>query len=208
MRGLVIAALGAALLLVPAGNAAAQAQNRCDKNAKLTSGVIENKVNGKRLEKGDRISRESYALFRAKTKAKVRYQGVVYSLRRGSDFGLGCFGRSVQQGGIHPRLILRKGWVKLIAHAGKPGAVSTYEAMADPFADRAMRIVVKRRIKSPSVPYGTTRVNRVKGAGYVNLTPYVGPSPGTCRQVDGGTFRSHSRGGSARYRGYSASSPR
>ena len=208
MRGLAIAVLGTALLLVPAGGAAAQAQNRCDKNAKLTSGVIENKVSGKRLEKGDRISRESYDLFTAKTKAKVRYQGVVYSLLRGSDFGLGCFGRSVQQGGIYPRLILRKGWVKLIARAGKPGAVSTYEAMADPFADRAMRIIVKRRLKKPSVPYGKTRVNRVRGAGYVNLTPYVGPRPGTCRQVDGGTFASSAGPGRARYRGYSASSPR
>ena len=206
MRAIAIAGL-AATLLVPA-SAAASPPNKCAKGAKLTSGAVENKVSGRRYEKGDRVPREDWDLFTARTKAKIRYQGVVYSLRRKSDFGLGCFGHSVQQGAIYPRVVLRKGWVKLIARAGKPGAVSTMEAMADPFADRAMRIIVKRRVKKPALPYGKTRVNRVAGAGYVNLTPYVGPSPGTCRQVDGGTFNSSARGGSARYRGYSPGSPR
>jgi hypothetical protein len=209
VRATAIAVLTAAALLAPA--AGASAAKDCKKTAKLASGKLSRLYDDRHFEKGATLRRD--IPFGADTKAKIRFQGVTYKLRRRSEFALGCFGHTVKQGAIYPRVSLRKGQARLIARTGSPGAISTNEAMADPFADRGMRIAVSRRPKNAAGPFGKTWVNRLSGGGYVNLTPYVGKRRGTCRQVDGGTFTSKRLvggyfKGSARYRGYSSGSPR
>ena len=197
-------------LLVPAASAGAKT---CKKTAELRSGELHRLGAGTQFEKGDTLRRPQ--AYEAERKSKVRFQGVTFVVADGSWFALGCFGHTVAQGAIYPSMTLHKGQVKMISSAGKPGSVVTNEAMADPFADRGMRIVVKRRPKNDDSPLavGKTWVDKVKGSGYVNLTPYVGPRPGTCRQVDGGKFvsRKFVHGyfkGRAYYRGFSPGSPR
>ena len=187
MKALLAAVAAASVLVAPAtAAAAAAAAKECDKTAKLASGKLERQTDGKHVQAGATLRRPDP--FHAESAAKIRFDGVVYKVRRGSEFLLACFGHTVQQGAIYPRLSLHKGHAKLFARSGAPGAISTIEAMSDPFADRAMRIVVTRRLTKPNRPFGRTVVDKVHGRGSVNITPYVGPKPGTCRQGDGGTF--------------------
>jgi hypothetical protein len=179
----ILAALAATCVLVVPAAASAK---ECGKTAKLASGTLERLTDEKHLRAGATLRRPDP--FHAERAAKIRFGGVVYKVKRGSEFILACFGHTVQQGAIYPRLSLHKGRAKLIARNGVPGAISTIEAMSDPFADRAMRIVVTRRLTKPNRPFGKTTVDKVHGRGAVNITPYVGPKPGTCRQGDGGTF--------------------
>lgn len=209
MRAWLIAPLAAGALLVPAG--AASAARSCDSKAKLVSGKLHRLDNGNHAEKGATIRRGPP--FRAERKAKIRFQDATFKAARGAEFTLSCFGESAAEGAIYPSLWLWRKQAKVIAPAGRPGAIITNEAMAGPVGKAAMQIVVKRRRKSPTSSFGRTWVDRVKGRGYVNLTPYVGPRPGTCRYVDGGVFTSKRLvagyfKGTARYRGYSPGSPR
>ena len=189
----------------------AHAATTCDSRAKLERGALSRLTDDKHVESGATIDRGDP--FHADSAAKIRFQDVVYKLRRGSEFMLACFGHTVKQGAIYPRLSLHTGHARLIARAGAPGAISTNEAMADPFADRAMRITVRRAPRPSNPLFGKTTVDRLTGDGYVNLTPYVGERPGTCRQVDGGKLVSKKLvdgyfKGTARYRGYAPGSPR
>lgn len=208
MRSWLAFPLALVFLLAPAAAAGAKT---CKSTAELRSGELHRLGPGTQYGKGDTLRRPH--AYEARRKSKIRFQGVTFKLARGSWFALGCFGHSVAQGAIFPSVTLHKGQVKMISSRGAPGSVVTNEAMADPFADRGMRIVVKRRPKNDPLRLGKTWVDKVKGSGYVNLTPYVGPRPGTCRQVDGGRFTSKKfvHGyfrGTARYRGFSPSSPR
>ncbi len=209
MRIWAVASFAIAALLVPATGASAAKD--CNNRAKLVSGKLSRLTDDRHFQQGAEIGRN--VPFHADTDAEIRFQEVVYELRKGSEFILACFGHTVQQGAIYPRVELFKGHAKLIAKDGHPGAISTNEAMADPFADRGMRIVVSRDPRNSNPLFGVTKVDQAKGGGYVNVTPYVGPKPGTCRQVEGGTFESKrlENGyfkGSADYRGYSPTSPR
>ncbi len=209
MRIWATASLAIAALLLPA--TAASAAKECNQRAKLVSGKLSRLTDDEHFEARAEILRGRP--FHADTDAEIRFQEVVYELRKGSEFILGCFGHTPQQGAIYPRIDLHKGHAKLTAKDGHPGAISTNEAMADPFADKGMRIVVTRDPRNSNPLFGVTKVDQAKGGGYVNVTPYVGPKPGTCRQVEGGTFESKrlENGyfkGSADYRGYSPTSPR
>jgi hypothetical protein len=200
MKAWLIAPLAAAALLAPASAASA---GDCHNTAKLASGELSRLDDGRHLEKGATIRRGPP--YKAERKSKIRFQGATFKVADGSEMTLSCFGESAAEGAIHPSVWLWKGQVKVIAAAGRPGAIITNEAMAGPIAHGAIRIVVKRRRKSPTSNFGRTWVDRVKG-GEVNLTPYVGPRPGTCRYVDGGVFTSKRLvngyfRGTARYRG-------
>jgi hypothetical protein len=208
MRPGLVSLFAILLVLAPAGSASA---NSCKSTAELRSGELHRLGPGTRFEKGDTLRRPH--AYEAQRKSKIRFQGVTYVVAPDSWFALGCFGHSLAQGVIYPSMTLHKGQVKMISSGGKPGSVVTNEAMADPFADRGMRIVVKRRPKKDPLMFGKTWVDKVKGRGYVNLTPYVGPRSGTCRQVDGGKFVSRKLvnnyfKGSAYYRGFAPGSPR
>jgi hypothetical protein len=209
VRPWLVSPLAILLLLVPAGTTSAARD--CDSKAKLVYGQLARLDNGNHVEKGATIRRGPP--FKVERKAKIRFQGASFKVDGRSEFSLSCFGESAAEGAIYPSIWLWKGRAKMIAGAGRPGALVTNEAMAGPVGKAAIQIVAKRRPKSPTSRFGRTWVDRVKGKGYVNLTPYVGPRPGTCRYVDGGIFTSKKLvggyfRGTAKYRGYSPNSPR
>ena len=81
------------------------------------------------------------------------------------------------------------------AKAGEPGAVDTGQALVNPFARAAMTFeVVLTGTSELNVEQGVTHVALLKGSGRINVTPYVGPSPGTCRQVHTAELRSPTKG--------------
>ena len=184
MRALATFLLATVALLAPAAGASAR---DCAKGGTVATGKVEQLFDGKILGRGGKVHRPE--AYRAKTDTKVRFGGVVYKFRRGSEFYLGCFGRANQNGRTpYPRMELHKGHAKMIARRGIPGAVSTSEALSSPYRDRGMRIVVTRRLKDPDSRFGRTTVDKVHGQGRVELVPYVGPRPGIARHVDGGVF--------------------
>ena len=184
MRTFATLLLATIALLAPA--AAASARN-CAKAGTIATGKVERLFDGKALSRGGKVRRPD--AYRAKTDAKVRFGGVVYKFRRGSEFYLGCFGRANQNGRTpYPRMELHKGHAKMIARRGVPGAVSTTEALSSPYRNRGMRIVVTRRLKAPNSRFGRTTVNKLHGPGRVDIVAYVGKRPGVARHVDGGVF--------------------
>jgi hypothetical protein len=184
VRALAIFTLTAVALLAPA--AAASARN-CAKRGTLASGKLDRLFDGKILSPGGQVHRPD--AYRAERDSKVRFSGVVYRFRRGSEFYLGCFGRTSQNGRTpYPRMELHKGHAKMIARRGTPGAISTTEALSSPYRNRGMRIVVTRRLKKPNSRFGRSTVDKVHGHGRVEIVPYLGPKPGIARHVDGGVF--------------------
>lgn len=205
---LVIVVLALSALLIPAAGAEART---CAKSGKLVSGELVLLTNGHEVQRGATLRRGNpYEVHKA---AVVRFQRVVYELTPGSEFMLACFGHTPKEGAIYPRVHLNKGQATSEAKQGAPGAIDTNEAMADPFADRAMTIHVRRVPRGGGSMLGTTTIDRRSSDGFVNVTPYVGRKPGTCRQsraarrvsksFSGGYFR-----GTAKYYGYSPNSPR
>jgi hypothetical protein len=145
--------------------------------------------------------RVGHAFQLGNSKATVLFDGVRFSVKAGSVFSLGCYGQVVG-GPLLPSLHLQSGSVRVSDSARNPGGVDTTEALANPVLDYGHRLTftVNRALSNPSeltekgmffdahgfleAPLGRTTVV-TDGAGYTNITPYVGVNPGTCRHADG-----------------------
>jgi hypothetical protein len=155
-------------------------------------------------------------------KATVRFEGVRFSIKARSVFSLGCFGQVVG-GPLMPSLHLQSGSVRMSDTVRNPGGVDTTEALAGPVLHYSHRLTfrVSRRLSRHSeltekgmffdargfleAPLGRTTVV-TDGAGYTNITPYVGADPGTCRHAASAELvttgrRDHNFTGSASYHG-------
>jgi hypothetical protein len=223
-------ATGALLAVAPPANASA-APSACTRIATISSksGVTDHNftkapdANGSfaiplaasRLHRG-----HAYELGSAK--ATITFGAVNFLVSAGSVFSLGCFGQVVG-GPLLPSLHLQSGSVRVAGSVHHPGGVDTTEALATPVLGYAhrLRFTVTRKLTTPSeltekgmffdthgfleAPLGRTSVV-TDGAGYTNITPYVGTRPGTCRHADSATLRStgranHNFTGSADYHG-------
>ncbi len=154
--------------------------------------------------------------------ATVTFRHVRFAIQSGSVFSLGCYGQVVG-GPLLPSLHLQAGSVRVTGSVDHPGGLDTVEALANPALGyaHALTFTVKRTLSTPSkltetgmfldargfleAPLGRTTIT-TDGAGYTNVTPYVGPSPGTCRHADSAELTStrrqnHNFTGRASYQG-------
>ena len=116
--------------------------------------------------------------------ATILFQHVTYRVTKGSMIVRTCFGESVGSTVLFPSLRMFNGSAVVHAPAGHPGAVDTSEALINPYQRAGQTFSVKLTHTSPdNVEQGTVTVRRTAGNGLVNVTPYVGPQPGTCRDV-------------------------
>jgi hypothetical protein len=145
-----------------------------------------------------------------------------FVVRPRTVFSLGCYGQ-VAGGPLLPSLHLVSGSIRVANTARSPGGVDTTEALANPVLGYSHRLtfVVERRLTTASglnersmffdargfinAPLGTTTIATL-GAGYTNVTPYVGAHPGTCRHAQSARLsttgrRPHSFAGRASYHG-------
>jgi hypothetical protein len=195
-------------LVALAAAAPAAAAKECSRSATVTAGTVQDLRQGTvgpdgvyTLDGAPAERRLSgRALYATAAAATLSYEGVTYRLAPRTVFGLSCFGHSRKEGARFPALELRAGRVAVTSEAGRPGAVSANEGLWDPYRERAMRFSVTRTAKGapsfarllregPSVlQYGTARVRKTGGDGYLNITPYVGRGRGVCRQAKGGRF--------------------
>ena len=195
---LIAAAAVAAALVVPASPALAKS---CASSAAITSGTIvrpaytevppdpaapsqspqlvRDPAKDRPLEKLTRVP----ALVTS-THATVEVQHVKYTLGEGTSVRLTCFGETKSEGAIFPNLAILQGWVKVKAPAGHPGGVSTSGALVNPFqrAGQTFKVQLTGEHQADYEP-PITKVTKLAGSGLVNVTPYVGPQPGTCRDV-------------------------
>jgi hypothetical protein len=155
-------------------------------------------------------------------RATVGFAGRRFELSAGSVFSLGCFGQVVG-GPLLPSLHLQSGSIRLSGSRSHPGGIDTTEALANPVLGYSHRLTftIRRKLNTPSelneagmfydvrgfinAPLGKTTVT-TDGAGYTNITPYVGSSPGTCRHAHSAQLKStgrknHNFAGNASYHG-------
>lgn len=181
----------------------------CDREARVTKGTVLD------LTRGHFESNGSFNLDGAKVdelaggptyltdgKATLKFQGVTYRMMQETIFRLGCFGHSRAEGAVYPSIYLMMGSASVRAQEGKPGGISTNEALVDPYLSKRGTFRLTRTGKgNPSAAevlrkgpgvllLGTSKARKVRGEGYLNITPYVGPRSGTCRQATGGTLTS------------------
>lgn len=156
------------------------------------------------------------------TRATVTFGDVRFLATAGTVLSLGCFGQVVG-GPLLPSLRLESGSVTVFGSVSHPGGVDTVEALANPVLGypRPLRFTVTRKLTTAGppteegmfldagrfieAPLGTTTVV-TDGAGYTNITPYVGPNPGSCRHADTAQLRTTGRrnrnfAGTAKYGG-------
>lgn len=226
MLGAICAGLG---VLAPA--AASAAPSACHGSAKISAraGVIDHNFTAAPDAQGSFASplaastlHRGHAYQLGRSRATVTFESVRFEVKARSVFSLGCFGQVVG-GPLLPSLHLQSGSVRVSGSVSHPGGVDTTEALANPVLGYKHRLAftVIRKLATPSqlteagmffdargfleAPLGTSTV-RTNGAGYTNITPYVGANPGTCRHADSAVLKStgrknHNFAGSASYHG-------
>jgi hypothetical protein len=210
MRKLSTITLALAALAVAAVPATAAKPKQCSRQATVDDGTVLDMTTAHPGPDGQltldqtavRYLKARHAYTTTAT-ARFAFDGVVYTIERGAVFNLSCFGHSKADGAKFPSLVLHVGEVAVAAKADKPGAVTSNEVMFDPYQSKAISFTVTRTVRGapsfqkiladgPSATrFGVTEVRKLKkAANYLNITPYVGPRSGTCRQAKGGVFSS------------------
>lgn len=201
---LAVAVCATLAVAVAPANAAAKS---CSRKATTTAGTVVDLTRATQAEDGGWQLPEqtvkhldAISVYAATSDVTVSYAKVTYRFEQGAIFMLSCFGHSRAEGAKYPSITLASGSVTAKFAAGKPGAVSSPEGLWDPYASKAMTMTVTRAAKGAptlddvlangldALNFGTVKVKKTAGAGYLNVTPYVGAKPGVCRQALGGTF--------------------
>jgi hypothetical protein len=222
--------LAVALLVVLPSAASARASH-CHGNATISAvaGITDHNFIGQPGPTGTLASplasptlRFGHVYQLGNTRATVTFGDVRFLATAETVLSLGCFGQVVG-GPLLPSLRLESGSVTVLGSVDHPGGVDTVEALANPVLGypRPLRFTVTRKLTvagPPSeegmfldaghfieAPLGTTTVV-TDGAGYTNITPYVGESPGSCRHAERAQLRTTGRrnrnfAGTAKYLG-------
>ena len=211
MRASTIAVVLAAALLAPSAAAAKTAPTpvkgqECTRAADVQEGAVARLTTGTVGDDGklvfdDRVAHlKGGKVYIVVKDATIAYHGVTYTAQADTIFLLTCFGESARAGAIFPSIDLLTGVLSAHAREGKPGAIVANEAMWGPAGRQDISFRVSRTAKGDPSPveifsggpetlsFGTSKVAKTAGDGYLNVTPYVGPRPGSCRHAKGGTF--------------------
>ena len=210
-RSLTIAPIVAAVVALPAAGPAAAAAPHCAGRAAVRGSLVipaydPNPSGGPAVRNParDKVAHsvrvyQGYLVPKGKV-AVVTVQGVTFRIGSNTEFTYGCFGHSQAEGPRWPRIeLLGSGTVTVSNRGGSAGAVSTPAGLINPVATAASKFSVRfSELTSRSV----TRVARLAGPSEsINVTPYVGPRPGSCRHVNTSVLTVTRRGGSAVYDG-------
>lgn len=130
----------------------------------------------------------------------LRWGSNAYELSHGATFALGCYGQAKGSNVFYPALSMLSGSATLHAAASDPGGVLTNEGLYGPIPGQQIHhgytFHVIRVLRTPAdhehlllwfanyanQPTGTSTIV-TRDASLVNVTPYVGPRPGSCRHV-------------------------
>ena len=134
----------------------------------------------------------------------LNYGGAIETVSPGSVVMLTCAGVAVGKPLDVPNLQMLNGSVDVTTTDAVPATVSTEEGLFGPVpGSPAMKYSVSRDLAKPDVslmqallwygdyanqPSGTTTTKTLAKPLQVNVTPFVGPEHGHCRQVDSATL--------------------
>lgn len=118
----------------------------------------------------------------------------------GTFVSMSCFGFAVGDPANNPALYVLQGTATVHDRGTRPLGILTIEALVGP----APQQQGQRLNFTTGEHYGkhtpsTTRVHTLRHTPYVNITPYVGPEPGTCRHAISATLISSGATGKAIY---------
>ena len=120
------------------------------------------------------LSRDNVYL--AVTRTRFSYGGNAYTISRGTEFALGCYGQSVHQPHVlYPRVGIVEGEAAVSTTSRTPGALSAPQALINPVGHTAQHISVN--IKGPP----THAVMTIRSSGpVIDITPEFGTQAGHC----------------------------
>jgi hypothetical protein len=206
-----IAATTAALVLLPAATAAAKAPSTAKIVKKSGAGQViaygstapeGAPMTGKTLKRHQVYELDGVS-------ATIRMGRTTYKATPGTIVSLNSYAAS-KGAPQQPALALMVGRLDVSTTRKSPGGVMNEEGLFNPISPLKMRYRVSRTLNDPAEigpgdvlaffanlagqRAGTTTVSSLDGS-TVNVTPYVGSKPGTCRHADKATLKSTSRYG-------------
>jgi len=199
--------LAAGCALTPASASAASSSLPCASSARITSrsgpGYLEwagKETQGKlRKFTGKKVTRGVHFYELKRTTIKLRFGGNTFRLGANAIFALGCSGEAAGDRAIMPSIRFLRGSATVHTTHAVEGSVVTEEALYGPVvSSRATSYAVIRTLHQHKAltlgqtvnwfldyrnqPTGTS-TTKTHTSLRVNVTPYVGPRHGSCRQV-------------------------
>lgn len=157
----------------------------------------------------DALQRNHYYELRG-VDVTVNFGGVLESLSSNAIVALACSGVAAGHPLNVPSLEMLRGSVDVHTTKSVPASVSTEEGLFAPVpgsaatAFRVQRVLANSKVTVyqelmwlggyDNQPSGTTRTNTLTAL-KLNVTPYVGADPGTCRHVDSAVLTTTTSGG-------------
>lgn len=122
--------------------------------------------------------------YRALTKVTLSWLGNTAVARTGTFINLACYGLSVKQRAVNPSFYIRSGALTVTAAGRTPLGVTTIAALLGPVPeDVGKNLTYWAGEASSATAWPTTSVKVTGKTRRVNVTPYAGPRPGSCRVV-------------------------
>lgn len=124
--------------------------------------------------------------YRAMESTEVKSLSSTATIARGTNVLLACYGTAVGQPAINPDLSIMHGTVTVHDAGKRPLGVLTLAALVTPYegelaAHPKLGYVVKDHESNTQFP--TTVLHTLRGTPSINVTPYAGPRPGSCRHA-------------------------
>jgi hypothetical protein len=151
------------------------------------------------VDRGGRL--RSAVEYRATEPSVVKWLRSRAHVTAGTFVSMSCFGFAVGDPANNPALYVLQGTATVHDRGSRPLGVLTIEALVGP----APQQQGQRLNFTTGEHYGkhtpsTTRVGTLRHTPYINVTPYVGPEPGTCRHAISATLISSRGEGKAIYK--------
>jgi len=139
---------------------------------------------GKALHAGQRL--RSSALYRAAHKTEISWFQSTVSVSKGTQVTTGCYGYAVGQPANKPDLSIMMGTATVHDQGQRPLGIVTPAALVTPYegemsAHPKVGYVVREHHSARQFP--TVTLHTLKGTPSINVTPYAGPQPGSCRHA-------------------------
>lgn len=197
----VVAVVAAGLVVGPGVGPAGAASCKV-----LGAKVVRGELNAQKNEHDSSVVVDRGGKLNPRTEYRATEPTVIKWLRSrahvtaGTFVSMSCFGFAAGDPVNNPALYVLQGTATVHDRGSRPLGIVTIEALVGP----APQQQGQRLNFTAGEHYGkhmpsTTHVTTLRHTPYINITPYVGPEPGTCRHAISATLVSSGAAGKAKY---------
>lgn len=139
--------------------------------------------------------------YRADQPSTIRWLKNTMTVTTGTYVTMSCFGLAAGDPVNNPAFFVMRGFAETHDRGSRPLGILTIQALigANPEnVGKNLDFTVKTMDGDTGPVY--TKVNVLPGTSWVNITPYVGKDPGTCRQASSATLTGFPDSGTATYK--------